>query len=112
MSKHDDEIEFDISNIAIIFNAALKANIVWSNLASYIHDEALDPSTRAWMCGRALSNKGYLTYDQQDECRKEILKCLSDELQCIKKAKKPPLHPPRPSSTSDDKYKWFDTDGK
>lgn len=106
--------EISVQPIAAIFEMALKSEAPWKILAPYIHDEAIDPPTRAWMCHQVLLCKTGFFADVAilQECQKEILKCLVDELRYIRRAEKPPLHPP-PSSTDGDKYKWFaDVDGK
>ncbi len=112
--EDSSEIEVNVHVIGSIFEMALKNGAPWKILAPYIHDEAIDPPTRAWMCHRVLGQRRFNSNEAiSGECHSEILKCLSDELQCIKKSKaaaaKPPLHPPRPvqSSTDGDKYKWF-----
>lgn len=113
MTEEDSsETEISVHVIGSIFEIALKNEAPWKILAPYTHDEAIDPSTRAWMCHRVLGHRRFNSNEAiRVECQIEILKCLSDELQCIKKAKKPPLHPPVAASV-DDKYKWFDVDGK
>ena len=113
--EDSSELEVSVHVIGSIFEMALKNGAPWKILAPYIHDGAIDPPTRAWMCHRVLGHKRFNSNEAIcRECQNEILVCLSDELQCIKKAKKPPLHPPVPvpPPSTDDKYKWFDTDGK